>query len=370
MPKHTYFLPRIYLSAFIFQLWLIGGCEPSCKGTGETTDVLHKENASLKNDEVVAIVNGINLKKSELDKSHNRSSTKFNQANRPLNADMDRKLRGSILRKMIDDELLRQKSAEEDIKVDRFERVANYEKYQEKMGGKKVFNNFLEREKYSEEEIQKIILADLQKEKLIEKLSHIDAPTDEEITRHYENNKRLYALPEMVHARHILLKLDPKEPEEKAQEVLKKANQILHEAQKPNASFTDLVKKYSEGPSLKQGGDLGFFPRGRMVKAFEDMAFNAPLKKAVGPVRTDFGYHIIFIEEKLAPRTAPIEEVRPRIVEFLSASKQSIKKAEIIEKLRKSAKIKIYDYSMTNEEYFELSSREQLAESSTKPKAN
>lgn len=362
MIKDRHLRKKLSFLIFVVGLLLIAACEPSCQNGADQKseqDVSSKEN---KEEATVATVNGTHLKKSKLDRLHHRSASKFDQVNRPVNGDLDRKLRGSILRKMVDDELLRQKVVEEDIKVDRFERVDSYEKYQKKMGGKKVLDTFLDREGYTRDEIEEIILADLQKEKLIEKLSRVEVPTDVEIKQHYEANKRLYTLPEMVHARHILLKLDGKASAEQADLVLKKANKIFEEASKPNVIFTDLVEKYSEGPSLKQGGDLGFFPKGRMVKSFEDMAFNAPLKKAVGPVRTDFGYHIIFVEEKLPPRVAPLADVRPQIIDFLTDNKRSVKKAEIIQSLRKEARIKIYDYSLTDEEYNDLSSREHLAE--------
>jgi parvulin-like peptidyl-prolyl isomerase len=355
-------LRKLGLLIFATLFWQITACEPSCQNLSDlqpTKDVSLKED---RDDAAAATVNDISLKKSTLDRLHNRSASKFDQVNRPVNADMDRKLRGSILRKMVDDELLRQKIVQEGIKVDRFERVDSYEKYQKKMGGKKVLDMFLKREGYTNDEIEEIILADLQKEKLIEKLSRVEASSEEEIKQHYAANKKLYTLPEMVRARHILLKLDPKAPTEQADLVLKKANKILEEALKPNVLFADLVEKYSEGPSLKQGGDLGFFPKGRMVKSFEDLAFSAPEKKAVGPVRTDFGYHIIFVEEKLPLRVAPLADVRSRIIDFLTDSKRSVKKAEIIQSLRKDARIKIYDYSLTNEEYYDLSSREQIAE--------
>lgn len=64
------------------------------------------------------------------------------------------------------------------------------------------------------------------------------------------------------------------------------------------AGFAKLAKKHSICPSADQGGDLGFFGRGQMVKAFEDAAFGAQVGVPVGPVRTEFGYHLILVTAK------------------------------------------------------------------------
>ncbi len=64
------------------------------------------------------------------------------------------------------------------------------------------------------------------------------------------------------------------------------------------ADFSALAKKHSMCPSGASGGDLGFFGKGQMVREFEDAAFSAPVGVAVGPVRTQFGYHIILVTAK------------------------------------------------------------------------
>ena len=344
---------RRLIFAFLGVLLMVMSCESSCKRNGEQD----KNNSP---GDVAAVVNGSNLAMSELDTLHRRATEQFTKTGRQLSENLTKNLRGSILRKMIDDEIIRQRAEKESVIVDRIERVAALEKYKEKMGGQKGFQVFLERQNMTEEQIMDLLVNDLQRDKLLQKISTINDPTEQEILSHYQANEKLYALPEMVRARHILLKLDAKEPAEKANIVLKKAQQILSEAQKPDASFPDLVQKYSEGPSVKNGGDIGFFQRGQMAKEFEDVAFSAPLKKAVGPVRTDVGYHIIFVEEKNEAKAASLEEVRERIVELIKRNKRARKSEDLLAELRKSAKITINDSSMTYEEYKRESERAQV----------
>jgi peptidyl-prolyl cis-trans isomerase C len=83
-----------------------------------------------------------------------------------------------------------------------------------------------------------------------------------------------------VHAAHILVKR-----EDKAKELLAKIN--------GGDSFSDLAQKFSDCPSGKKGGDLGWFGRGQMVKEFENAAFDGQKGQVVGPVKTQFGFHLI-----------------------------------------------------------------------------
>lgn len=317
---------------------------------------------------VAAVVNGSNISLAELDSLHKRATDQFSRTGRPVSESLSKNLRGSILRKMIDDEIFKQRAEKEGVKVDRIERVQGLEKYKERMGGHKSFQVFLERQNLTEDQVMDTVVKDLQRDKLIQKLSSLEEPSEQEILSHYRSNEKLYTVPEMVHARHILLKVAANEPQAKVDIVLKKAQQILAEASKPGASFEDLVQKYSEGPSVKNGGDLGFFQRGRMAKAFEDVAFKAPLKRPVGPVRTDFGYHIIYIEEKAEPKSAKLEDVRDRIVELIKRNKRARKSEELLSELRKSAKITISDSSMTYEEYQKEAERAKMAESTASNK--
>ena len=85
-----------------------------------------------------------------------------------------------------------------------------------------------------------------------------------------------------VRAAHILVK-----GEDKAKEILAKVN--------AGESFGDLAKRFSDCPSGKKGGDLGWFGRGQMVREFEEAAFNGQKGVTVGPVKTRFGWHLIKI---------------------------------------------------------------------------
>ncbi len=137
--------------------------------------------------------------------------------------------------------------------------------------------------------------------------------SEDEIKSHYEFNLESFKEPKMVKARHILFKVKEGASEEEEKAVKEKAKAVLEELKK-GSDFAELAKKHSEDLSNKaQGGDLGFFPAGRMTKPFEDAAFSLKPGELSDLVRTEFGYHLIKVEEVKEARTKGLDEARDEI---------------------------------------------------------
>ncbi|MBU2498212.1 MAG: SurA N-terminal domain-containing protein [Proteobacteria bacterium] len=143
------------------------------------------------------------------------------------------------------------------------------------------------------------------------------AVTEQEIKEFYEYNLETFKVKKQVRARHILFKLDKDAAEEEVEKVKEKAMAVLEKAKK-GEDFTGLAKKYSEGPTGKDGGDLGFFSQGQMVKPFEDAAFKMKKGEISDLVKSDFGFHIIKLEEIKEAGTKDLQEVRKQISEALT----------------------------------------------------
>jgi peptidyl-prolyl cis-trans isomerase C len=128
-----------------------------------------------------------------------------------------------------------------------------------------------------------------------------------------------------VHARHILVKTE------------QEAKDLIAELGK-GGDFIALAKKHSTGPSGANGGDLGFFRAGQMVPAFSEAAF-AMEKGAVSktPVKTQFGWHVIKVEDRRTAKAPAVDEVREKLVSDLSNKIGN----DLIESLRAKATIKI-----------------------------
>ncbi len=136
--------------------------------------------------------------------------------------------------------------------------------------------------------------------------------SQEEIKTYYKANIDDFVIQKQARARHILIKVSPDSDPQKVEEARKRAEEILARAKK-GEDFASLAKKYSEGPTAKQGGDLGYFTRGRMVREFEDAAFSLEPGELSSVVRTQFGFHIIKLEDVREERVQGLEEVRKSI---------------------------------------------------------
>jgi peptidyl-prolyl cis-trans isomerase C len=138
---------------------------------------------------------------------------------------------------------------------------------------------------------------------------------DAAIEEFYNENIAEMAIPERVHARHILVGFDTTDTDARAAAEERLAN-IVSKLD-AGESFALLAIEHSEGPSGEKGGDLGYFGRGQMVKSFEDVAFALEPGQVSGPLETQFGLHLIKVEDHIAAGVAQIADVEVKIREHL-----------------------------------------------------
>jgi len=136
---------------------------------------------------------------------------------------------------------------------------------------------------------------------------------EKEISDFYELNQESFKNPKQIKARHILLKLSPNATESETSEAKEKARSLLKRL-RDGEDFETLAKKYSQGPSASKGGDLGYFTRGQMAKPFEKLAFSLKKGELGGPVKTQFGWHIIQVDDIKDATIKSFSEVRNQIV--------------------------------------------------------
>jgi len=158
--------------------------------------------------------------------------------------------------------------------------------------------------------------------------------SQKELKDYYKKNIDEFKEKETVHARHILVKT-----EDEAKKIINELKGLKGDALK--AKFIELAKKHSTGPSGKNGGDLGYFAQGQMVPAFNDKAFS--MKKGTittEPVKTQFGYHVIYVEDKKPSMTRSFDEVKPYIEQRLKMEKFKDVMKKKMDDLQKKATIK------------------------------
>ena len=152
------------------------------------------------------------------------------------------------------------------------------------------------------------------------------ALTDEALKQTYDEAVKSMSGQEEVRARHILV-----EGEDEAKAIL---DQL-----KGGADFATLAKEKSKDPGAAEGGDLGYFTKDQMVPEFADVAFKMYPGQLSNPVKTQFGWHVIKVEDKRIKQPPEFEKVKDQIEAYLARKAQS----DFIAKLRQSAKVERFD---------------------------
>jgi peptidyl-prolyl cis-trans isomerase C len=213
-----------------------------------------------------------------------------------------------------------------------------------------AFQKALASEGITEAILRKNIEDSMSAQEVVDKaLKDVPGPTDAEIAKFYDDNPDKFAVPEQVHAAHILLLTDPKSTPEQKAAIEKKLEGIRADIESKTIPFAEAAAKYSQDKSSAQkGGDLGFFSRGRLVKPFEDAAF-ATLPGTLSPVvETQFGYHIIQVIEVKPAHKASLEEGKTAIRQFLDQVNKRKATQKYVEDLRAKTTVETF---MTQEEF-------------------
>jgi peptidyl-prolyl cis-trans isomerase D len=154
--------------------------------------------------------------------------------------------------------------------------------------------------------------------------------SDEEIKKYYEEHLAQYQEPERRQASHILISVPADASAAQKEAARAKAEQVAKEAMAKPGSFAELAKRYSQDPgSAAKGGDLGYFPRGAMVKAFSDAVFKMSQGEIAGPVQSEFGYHIIKLTGIKPAKTRSLDQVRDEVALELRKQQAAKKFAEL-----------------------------------------
>ena len=157
-------------------------------------------------------------------------------------------------------------------------------------------------------------------------------PNAEEVKTYFEQNAARLGGQEERRASHILINAAKSVPASERAQAKAKADELLAAVKKAPDTFGDVAKKNSQDPgSAINGGDLDFFPKGSMVKPFEDAAFSMAKGDISSVVETEFGYHIIRLTDIKAPKQKNLEEMRPEIEAELKKQQAQKKFAEVAE---------------------------------------
>jgi peptidyl-prolyl cis-trans isomerase C len=168
--------------------------------------------------------------------------------------------------------------------------------------------------------------------------------TDEAMQKVYDEAVKQMGEEQEVRARHILIRAAP--DDEKASKAAEDKIKAVIARLKKGEDFVKVAEEVTEDPSGKaNGGDLGYFTKEQMVPEFSDTAFKLDKGQVSDPVKTQFGWHVIKVEDKRKKPVPTFDEVKPQIEQFVTRKAQ----ADLVGSLRASAKIERLDKSATSE---------------------
>jgi peptidyl-prolyl cis-trans isomerase SurA len=160
--------------------------------------------------------------------------------------------------------------------------------------------------------------------------------SERKIAKYYHNNQKDFWEPRKARVSHILILLEEGLSADKKKEKYLLVKGVLREV-KGGRDFAAAAKEYSEDISASEGGDVGFIEKGKMVPEFENAVYRMKEGEISDIVETEYGFHIIKVDQILAGRTLPLKDVKNKIKFILSQKKQKSAYEEWMNELRKSA---------------------------------
>ena len=194
-----------------------------------------------------------------------------------------------------------------------------------------AFDQALEQNQISEDELRQSVRENLPVQQVQERVAGNAEPSQEEVQAFYDENKAAqFTQPAQRCMRHILFN---KDQQQKAEEVKTQLQD--------GGDFAELARENSQDPgSAENGGDLGCLGKGETVPPFEEAAFAAEQGEIVGPVETEFGYHLIEVTEIREEQTQPLDEVETQITAQLAATQQEEEFTKWIEDQKQQRNVK------------------------------
>ncbi len=278
--------------------------------------------------EVIATVNDQNILRLELDRILDKAKKRMNKSNLHL-------VEEKIINDLITQAVLKQFIKKEGIQIssDRIEQeiITFRENIKNNPDAKdKSLETLLEEQGGSLDELRVALDISFSIDEYMEKTI-----SEEEIEKYFTENISNFN-GKTVTASHILIDTKDVEDEAKLKEAKEKIDKIKEELD-GGADFVQLAKAYSDCPSAKAGGDLGVITSGEMVKEFTDVAFATEVNSISGPVKTQFGYHIIKVTDKQGGKDVTFEDIKDKV----KIAYHNEKTLNLIEDLLKKSDVKV-----------------------------
>jgi peptidyl-prolyl cis-trans isomerase C len=235
--------------------------------------------------------------------------------------------------RLIDQALMAQESRKRKYKVDSVELQKKIKLWMKQNGGKKAFEKIKNPMIKNHDDLKRELSDQMRFNQLLEEESQCDPASKADALKYYEERPELFRTEEMLAASHLLKMAKTDEEFEKALEDVK----VLRERLLKGEDFTEMVR--TESDDKGNDGNLGTFGKGRMVPEFEQAAYALEAGELSEPVRTQFGWHLIQLHEKIPAKVTPFEEIKEKVIEYLTERKKDKVFEEFLDGLKAQATI-------------------------------
>ncbi len=287
----------------------------------------------------VATVNGTPITRAELIQVARALLSTSGRTLEELNAPDKKHAFQSVLDEIITDRLVSKASADEP--VDEMEVEKQFGALRQQYPTQLAFEEALKKAGQTPDQVKTNLRIQLKQTSYVNKRTADQTKIEPlEVEKFYkESPPTKFDAPEMVRASHILIAVRKDAPPEAVLTAENKVTALQARLAKGEA-FDALAKGFSDDPTAKQtGGDLDYFSRERIMPEFADAAFRLKVGELSGPVRTQFGIHLIKLTDRKPAHTATLEEAREQITVYLQGEKRKAAVAKLVESLKADAKI-------------------------------
>ncbi len=350
----------------------------------------------IKSAQTIIKVNGENITQGQFDESFNKSTQGGMMAQLGINVKDGKNgflyylIKDKVVNELIVKTLLDQEVEKRGIEVSSEDVDNAVKEIIDKVGSKEQLNQILKQNGVSTSQFKKDLKEEVKMKKLAKELTN-SSISEADAKKYYNDNIKQFKYPDKVRASHILISVNPQEIEEiitsdkananlSKEEVQKKVNEeiaakkakaenLLAQVKKDQTQFAKIAKENSDDTTTAvNGGDLGFFAAQEMVPEFSKAAFSMRPNTVSGLVKTQFGYHIIMVTDRMEAGQQPFEKVKNDIKNFLETQKQLEAIDNLVESLKKNATIEY-----VNKEYdpaeIQKSLQNEIKEGAEKAKA-
>jgi peptidyl-prolyl cis-trans isomerase C len=235
--------------------------------------------------------------------------------------------------RLIDQALMAQEIRKRKYKVDSVELQKKIKLWMKQNGGKKAFEKIKNPMIKNHDDLKRELSDQMRFNQLLEEESQCDPASEADALKYYEDRPELFRTEEMLAASHLLKMAKTDEEFDQALEAVKSLRKRLQKGE----DFTEMVR--AESDDKGNDGNLGTFGKGRMVPEFEQAAYALEAGELSEPVRTQFGWHLIQLHEKIPSKVTPFEEIKEKVIEYLTERKKDKVFEEFLDGLKAQATI-------------------------------